>query len=130
MTYGYKHLVIPLAGLLVLGLSGRVMAQSATARERAAANSAVAQGTSNGTAAVLKGENRTPNAVNTGKNARRRGAALSSSSADLAPAAGAAPIALALEDSGPAPASNPEPLTVIAIGGAMAGLYRMRRHLA
>jgi Tfp pilus assembly protein PilX len=130
MTYGYKHLVIPLAGLLIFGLTGSAMAQSAIARERAAANSAVAQGTANGTAAILKGENRTPNAVNTGQTARRRGAALSAGSADITPAAGAAPLALALEDAGPGPDSNPEPLTIIAIGGAMAGLYRMRRHLS
>jgi hypothetical protein len=129
MTYGYKHLVIPLAGLLLLSLSGTARAQSATARERAAANSAVAQGTANGTAAILKGENRTPKAVNTGKTPLRRGQALGGTSADIGPAAGAAPLALALEDAGPAPESNPEPLTIITIGGALAGLYRMRRHL-
>ena len=130
MTYGYKHLVIPLAGLLVFGLTGTALAQSATARARAAENSAVAQGTSNGTAAILKGENRTPKAVNTGQTAQRRGAALTAGSADIAPAAAAAPLALALEDASPAPENNPEPLTIIVIGGAMAGLYRMRRHLA
>ena len=125
-----KHLVIPLAGLLVLGLSGTALAQSATARARAADNSAVAQGTSNGTAAILKGENRTPKAVNTGQTAQRRVAALTAGSADVAPAAVAAPLALALEEASPGPANNPEPLTIIVIGGAMAGLYRMRRHLS
>lgn len=133
MTYRCKHLAIPLAGALVVSLAGTALAQSETARQRANANSAVAKGTSNGAAALLKGENRSKNAEDTGKVARRRGeAALGGSSAAVvssAPAAAAAPVALALADSGSPPASNPEPLTIIAIGGAMAGLYRMRKHL-
>jgi hypothetical protein len=39
-------------------------------------------------------------------------------------------VALALEDSGPSPSANPEPLSVVLIGGALAGLYRARKHLA
>jgi hypothetical protein len=123
MTYRCKHLVIPLAGALVFALAAAAHAQSDRARQRANPNSAVAQGTSNGAAATLKGEFRTPSAVNTGKVARRRGQAVIASSAS------AAPVALALDDPAPGPASNPEPLTIIAIGGAMAGLYRLRRHL-
>jgi len=135
MIYRCKHLVVPLAGVLVLGLTGTAVAQSATAHTRASANSAVAQGTSNGTAAILKGENRSPNAVDTGKSARHRGqqAVVSGPSAAVvttAAAAESAPVALALADSGGSPASNPEPLTILTIGGAIAGLYRLRRHLA
>jgi hypothetical protein len=134
MMFRCKHLVIPLAGALVLGLAGTAFAQSATARERASPKSAVAKGTSNGTAAIQKGESRNQDGVNTGKLATPRGeAALGGTSAAVVsttPAADAAPVALALADSGGAPDSNPEPLTIIAIGGAMAGLYRMRRHLA
>jgi hypothetical protein len=133
MTYRCKHLVIPLAGALIVSLAATAHAQSGRARERANDHSAVAKGTSNGTAAIQKGENHTSQAVNTGKVAEPRGvAALGGSSAAVVsatPAAGAAPIALALEDSGVPPSSNPEPLTVITIGGALAGLYRMRRHL-
>jgi Tfp pilus assembly protein PilX len=134
MIYRCKHLVVPLAGVLVLGLAGTALAQSATAHTRAAANSAVAQGTSNGSAAILKGENRSPNAVDTGKTARHRGdqaiaSGPSATVATTAAAAESAPVALAL-DSGPPPASNPEPLTILTIGGAIAGLYRLRRHLA
>jgi hypothetical protein len=136
MTYRCKHLVVPLAGVLVLGLAGTAFAQSDRARERANAHSAVAQGTSNGTAAIQKGENRTSKAVDTGKTAQRRDeeatVAVATSAAVVAatPAASTAPVALALTDTGVSPASNPEPLTILTIGGAIAGLYRMRRHLA
>jgi len=72
--------------------------------------------------------------VETGKVAKPRGeAALGGNSAAVVaatPAAAAAPVAVALADSGVPPASNPEPLTIITIGGAIAGLYRLRRHLA
>ena len=129
MTYRSKHLVVPLAGALVLGLAGMAQAQSARAHERANPNSAVAQNTSNGAAALLKGEFRTPNARDTGKTAHPRGQAAINGSSAIASST-SAPVALALEDAGSPPSSNPEPLTIIAIGGAMAGLYRMRRHLA
>ena len=112
MTFRTKHLVIPLAGVLFLGLAASALAQSAAASRG-----------QNGAAASLKGENR--GAVDTGRDAiardrSRRAAALASSSA--------APVALALE-AGPAPDANPEPLTVVLVGGALAGLYRMRRHI-
>src|SRR5215204_1765366 len=101
MMFRDKHLVIPLAGVLFLGLAASALAQSA-----------VPSRGQNGAAASLKGENR--GAVDTGKDAiardrARRAAALANSSA--------APVALALE-SGPAPDANPEPLTVVLIGGA------------
>jgi hypothetical protein len=112
MTFGNKHLVIPLAGVLFLGLAASALAQSAAASRG-----------QNGVAASLKGEN---SGVDTGKDAiardrARRAAALASSSA--------APVALALADAGPAPGASPEPLTVVLVGGALAGLYRMRRHI-
>jgi hypothetical protein len=127
MTYRCKHLVIPLAGALVVSLAGTALAQSETARQRANANSAVAKGTSNGAAALQKGENRSRQAEDTGKVARPRGQADIESSAIVSSAS--APVALALDEPAPGPASNPEPLTIIAIGGAMAGLYRLRKHL-
>jgi hypothetical protein len=129
MTYRSKHLVIPLAGTLVLSLAGTALAQSQTARQRANANSAVAKGTSNGAAALLKGENHSKNAEDTGKVARPRGEAAVGVSSAAVVSSSSTPVALALEDAGPPPASNPEPLTIIVIGGAMAGLYRMRKHL-
>lgn len=135
MTFRNRHLAIPLAGALILGAAGSALAQSANAKEHAAANSAVAQGTSKGTAATQKGEHRTDKAVNTGMTAVARhptGTAALGSAADVVattPAASAAPVALALADSGGAPAANPEPLSVILVGGALAGLYRMRKHL-
>ena len=129
MTYRSKHLVIPLAGALVVSLAGSALAQSETARERANPNSAVAKGTANGAAALLKGENRSTHAEDTGKVAQRRGEAAIAGSSAATVAASSAPVALALAESGPPPASNPEPLTIIAIGGGLAGLYRMRKHL-
>jgi len=113
MTFRTKHLVIPLAGVLFLGLAATALAQSAAATRG-----------QNGAAATLKGENR-GSSVDTGKDAiardrSRRAAALASSSA--------APVALALE-AGPGPDANPEPLTVVLVGGALAGLYRLRRHI-
>ena len=114
MAFRNQHLVIPLAGVLFLGLAASALAQSAAASRG-----------HNGAAASLKAENR-GTAVDTGKNAiardrARRAVALASSSA--------APVALAVEF-GPPPDSNPEPLTVVLVGGALAGLYRMRRHIA
>ena len=121
MTYRTKHLVIPLAGVLFLGLAVTAFAQSATGRANSATQSAASDGRAYGDAAFLK----TAKAVDTGKDAiardrSRRAAALASSSAS--------PVALAME-SGPGPDANPEPLTVVLVGGALAGLYRMRRHL-
>ena len=123
MTYRNKHLVIPLAGVLFVGLAATASAQSATGRAKSATHAAAHDGRAKGDAAFLK----TANAVDTGKDAvardrSRRAAALANSSA--------APVALALADAGPSPAANPEPLTVVLVGGALAGLYRMRRHIA
>jgi hypothetical protein len=39
-------------------------------------------------------------------------------------------VALALAEGASSPAANPEPLTVVLVSGALAGLYRMRRHIA
>jgi hypothetical protein len=123
MIYRNKHLVFSLAGVLFLGLAATASAQSANGRANSAANSAAHDGRANGDAAFQK----TAKAVDTGKDAiardrAQRAAALASASA--------APAALALAESGPAPDANPEPLTVILVGGALAGLYRMRRHIA
>ena len=123
MTYRNKHLVIPLAGVLFVGLAATASAQSASGRAKSATHEAAHDGRAKGHAAFLK----TANAVDTGKDAvardrSRRAAALANSSA--------APVALALADAGPSPAANPEPLTVVLVGGALAGLYRMRRHIA
>jgi hypothetical protein len=123
MTYRNKHLVIPLAGVLFLGLAATASAQSATGRANSATHSAAHDGRANGDAAFLK----TAKAVDTGKDAvardrSRRAAALASSSA--------APVALALAEGASSPAANPEPLTVVLVSGALAGLYRMRRHIA
>ena len=122
MTYRSKHLVIPLAGVLFLGLAATAFAQSAPGRANSATHSAARDGRANGDAAFLK----TARGVDTGKDAiardrARRAAALASSSA--------APVALALAES-PPPSANPEPLTVVLVGGALAGLYRLRRHIA
>ena len=122
MTYRNKHLVIPLAGLVFVGLAATASAQSATGRANSAAHSAAHDGRAKGDAAFLK----TANGVDTGKDAvardrSRRAAALATSSAS--------PVALALADGGTAPDANPEPLTVVLVGGALAGLYRMRRHI-
>ena len=122
MTYRNKHLVIPLAGVLFLGFAAIASAQSATGRANSATQSAAHDGRAKGDAAFLK----TASGVDTGKDAvardrSRRAATLAGSSA--------APAALAL-DAGPPPAANPEPLTVVLVGGALAGLYRMRRHIA
>jgi hypothetical protein len=122
MTCRSKHFVIPLAGVLFLGLAAAASAQSATGRTNSATHSAAHDGRANGDAAFLK----TAKAVDTGKDAvardrSRRAAALASSSAS--------PVALALADGATSPASNPEPLTVVLVGGALAGLYRMRRHI-
>lgn len=122
MTYRNKHLVIPLACGLFLGLATAASAQSEQGRTNSATNSAAHDGRANGDAAFLK----TAKGQDTGKDAiardrSRRAAALASSSA--------APVALALADAGPSPAANPEPLTVVLVGGALAGLYRMRRHI-
>ncbi len=114
MTYRTKHLAIPLAGVLILGLAGTAAAQSSTAFQHAAPNSAVQLGTSKGYAATAKGQDTGLDAI-----ARRRG-----------PSVNAAPEALALQDAGPSPSANPEPLSVVLVGGALAGLYRMRKHLA
>lgn len=118
MAYRMKTLVIPLAGALILTAAVAASAQSANG----VANSAQRQG---GTAATLKGENRSQNA--TGNRAVPRLPAEAATTA--AAAVSAAPVALALESSGPAPASSPEPLSVILIGGALAGLYKARKHL-
>ena len=117
MTYRNKHLAIPLAGVLILGLAGTAAAQSSTAFQRANANSAVQSGASKGYSATAKGQDTGLDAI-----ARRRSAP--------APSVNAAPVALALQDAGPSPDANPEPLSVVLIGGALAGLYRMRKHLA
>jgi len=121
MTYRHKHLVIPLAGVVFLGLAATASAQSVTGRANSATHSAASDGRARGDAAFLK----TANGVDTGKDAiardrARRAAALASSSAS--------PVALALAE-GPPPDANPEPLTVLLVGGALAGLYRMRRQI-
>ena len=118
MTYRTKHLAIPLAGALFLGLAGTAAAQSATAWQHANENSAVRAGASRGYAATAKGQD-------TGRDAIAR-----ARSATPGPSANAAPVALALQDAGPSPSANPEPLSVVLVGGALAGLYRMRKHLA
>ena len=121
MTYRNKHLVIPLAGVMFLGLAVTASAQSANGRANSATHSAASDGRANGDAAFQK----TVNGRDTGKTAvardrAQRAAALASSSAS--------PVALALAES-PPPDANPEPLTVLLVGGALAGLYRMRRHI-
>ena len=121
MTYRTRHLVIPLAGAMFLGLVVTASAQSANGRANSATQSAASDGRANGSAAFQK----TANGRDTGKTAvardrAQRAAALASSSAS--------PVALALAES-PAPDSNPEPLTVLLVGGALAGLYRMRRQI-
>jgi hypothetical protein len=108
-----KFLVFPIAGALILGAAGTVYAQSSPATGTAA----VAQGTGNGTAAGQKRQ--TDAAIATGRTAVSRYAT-----------SAAAPIALALENTGPAPSSTPEPITLALVGGALAGLYGMRRHLS
>ena len=122
MTCCNKHLVIPLAGVLLLGFAATVSAQSSQGRANSATNSAARDGRANGDAAFLK----SAKGQDTGKDAiardlSRRAAALASSSAS--------PVAVALADAGPSPDANPEPLTVVLVGGALAGLYRMRRHI-
>jgi hypothetical protein len=121
MTYRNKHLAIPLAGVMFLGLGVAASAQSASGRANSATQSAASDGRANGDAAYLK----TANGRDTGKTAvardrAQRAAALASSSAS--------PVALALAES-PPPDANPEPLTVLLVGGALAGLYRLRRQI-
>jgi hypothetical protein len=103
-----KLLVLPLAGALVLGIAGAAYAQSS-----------VAQDTVSRTPAA---QNRQLSGADTGRRAvPRNGAPLPAS---------AAPVALALENAGPPPASTPEPITLALVGGALAGLYGMRKHLS
>jgi hypothetical protein len=96
-----KLLVFPLAGALVLGVAATAYAQSSVARDA---------------------QNRQISGPDTGRRAvQRNGAPLPAS---------AAPVALALENAGPPPASTPEPITLALVGGALAGLYGMRKHLS
>ena len=118
MAYHIRNVVIPIAGALMVCGAATVWAQS----QNGLSNSAVRDVATNRSAASLKGENNA-----TGKVAVSRSRPLTTAP-DATPGA-TAPLALALEDTGPAPAANPEPLSVILIGGALAGLYRARKHL-
>jgi hypothetical protein len=131
MAYSFTRrtvqLVLPLAGVVLLGAAATTFAQSRTAQANAADSSAVANGTANGTAAIQNIEkSRAAAARATGTTALSRKATTATGAAKVS----AAPAALALEDAGPGPASTPEPLSVILVGGALAGLYRMRRHIS
>jgi hypothetical protein len=120
LTKRTLRLVFPLASVVFLGAIATAAAQSRVAETRAASGSAVASGAANGTAASQNSEKRASGARDTGRSAALRNAADAS----------AAPVALALEDAGPGPSSTPEPLSVMLIGGALAGLYGLRRHLS
>jgi hypothetical protein len=121
LTKRTLRLVFPLASVVFLGAVATAAAQSAVAESRANGQSAVASGTANGAAAIQNSEkNRASNARATGRSAALRNASDAS----------AAPVALALEDAGPGPSSTPEPLSVMLIGGALAGLYGLRKHLS
>lgn len=123
LTKHSLRLVIPIAGVFFLSAVATGLAQSRVAETRAASPSAVANGTANGTPASQNGQkNRVSAARNNGRTAKNRSSALVGNAAS--------PVALALEDSGPGPSSTPEPLSVILIGGALAGLYGVRRHLS
>ena len=124
-----KQLVFPIAAAVFFGTLGSAFAQSNTARSKAADESAVVRGTSNGDRAIQKVEkDRAANARPTGRTAigRSRKATTATGAASVS----AAPVALALEDAGPGPSSTPEPLSILLVGGALAGLYRMRRHIS
>ena len=125
LTRRRKQLVFPIAAAVFVGMLGSAFAQSNTARSRAADESAVVRGTSNGTRAIQKVEkDRAANSRPTGRPATSRKETTSTG------AASAAPVALALDDAGPGPSSTPEPLSILLVGGALAGLYRMRRHIS
>lgn len=98
-----KLLAYPLAGALILGAATSVYAQSRT-----------------GAVSPATQKRQTDASIATGRAAISRSAPVTAS---------AAPIGLALENS-PAPASTPEPITLALVGGALAGLYGMRRHLS
>ena len=129
LTRRRKQLVFPIAAAVFVGTVGSAFAQSNVARDRAADPSAVVRGTSNGTRAVQNVErDRALKANPTGRTAIGR--SRKATSATGAATVSAAPVALALEDSSPGPSSTPEPLSVLLVGGALAGLYSMRRHIS
>ena len=96
-----KLLVFPLAGALVLGVATTPYAPSGVERDA---------------------QTRQISGVETGRRAVQRNSAPLTSNG--------APVALALENAGPAPTSTPEPITLALVGGALAGLYGMRKHLS
>ena len=103
-----KLLVLPLAGAFVLSAMGTAYAQSGVANDAVSRTPAA--------------QNRQMSGADTGRRAvQRNGAPIPAS---------AAPVALALENAGPPPSSTPEPITLALVGGALAGLYGMRRHLS
>jgi hypothetical protein len=129
LTRCRKQLVFPIAAAVFFGTLGSAFAQSNVARDRAADPSAVVRGTSNGDRALQKVE--TERASNTRPNGRTAiGRSRKTTTATGAATVSAAPVALALEDAGPGPSSTPEPLSILLVGGALAGLYRMRRHIS
>lgn len=100
-----KLLAIPIAGALILTAVSAASAQSSR-------STSLAQEAANRSASSQKRQ--TASSIATGRTAVPRNAA---------------PIALALENS-PAPSSTPEPITLALVGGALAGLYGIRRHLS
>ena len=108
LTKRTLQLVFPLAAAILVGVVANAVAQSRAP---------------NSTASIQNSEkSRSISAQSSGRTAQSRRAI-------GAPALAAAPVALALEDAGPGPSSTPEPLSILLIGGALAGLYGVRRHI-